>query len=79
MLPTSAPQPPPPPPPPLPLNAWCQEATPSSSNQVVVLEDPPRGNIQRESKGKVDTLHVERGGVTKPAALVVEAICVVCV
>ncbi|CAN0238398.1 unnamed protein product [Ectocarpus sp. 12 AP-2014] len=38
MLPTSAP--PPPPPPPLPFNARCQEATPSSSNKLVVLEDP---------------------------------------
>ncbi|CAM9729079.1 unnamed protein product [Ectocarpus sp. 13 AM-2016] len=36
MLPTSAP----PPPPPLPFNARCQEATPSLSNQLVVLEDP---------------------------------------
>ncbi|CBJ29441.1 expressed unknown protein [Ectocarpus siliculosus] len=81
MLPSSAPPPPPPPtpPPPTPFNDWCQEATPSSSNQLVVLEDPTGGNIQRASKGKVDTLHVERGGVTEPAALLVEAICVVCV
>ncbi|CAM9696791.1 unnamed protein product [Ectocarpus sp. 6 AP-2014] len=69
MLPTSAPPPPPPTPPPptpsppTPLNDWCQEATPSSSNHLVVLEDPTGGNIRGQARAR-STHYTSNGAVS---------------